>query len=157
MKPVLIPTAAFAFCRYTISVLVWVAVWQRSVWLLGVVALLLGLSALLKVQRAPLIVLYSGTLGRFFRSRDEVVEERAMRFAHTAGTMFALICLAAIWIHPAAGWRLALLFAILKTISALGFCPASKLFTCATNTTCCPVTKKFLGVCQPKNLPPPQP
>jgi len=151
MKPVVVPAHAFVFCRYSVAILIWCAWLLRSVWLLAAVALILALSALLKVGRAPMIVLYSQTIGRLVKSPDEVLEENAMRFAHTLGTTFALLCLGSIWVDAIFGWRLTVLFAVLKTVSALGFCPASKLFTCATNTTCCPVTKKFLGVCQPRN------
>ena len=151
MKPVTVPAASFAFCRYTSALLVWVAWWRNSVWWLGAAALILGLSAALKVGRAPMIVLYSKTLLRLHRSKDEVLDETAMRFAHILGTVFALTCLGVIWFDPRVGWRLTFLFALLKTVSAFGFCPAGKLFTCATNTTCCPVTKRLLGFCQPKD------
>jgi hypothetical protein len=151
MKPVTVPAPAFVFCRYTIAVLVWAAFLTHSVWLLGLAAVLLAWSALAKVGRAPLILLYSKTLLRLHGGKDEVLDETGMRFAHTLGTAFALACLGVIWLSPRVGWRLTFLFALLKTISALGFCPASKLFTCATNTTCCPVTKRFFGVCQPRH------
>lgn len=155
MKPVTIPAHAFVFCRYTIAILVWLGWLLHSVGWLAAAAVLLGLSAALKVRRAPLIWLYSRTLMRLHSSPMEVVDETAMRFAHLLGTGFALACLGAVWLEPKFGWRLTLLFALMKTISALGFCPASKLFTCATNTTCCPVTKRFLGVCAPKDAEPP--
>lgn len=148
MKPVVVPAHAFVFCRYTIAALIWLTWWFQSLWLLWAAAIILALSAVLKVGHAPLIFLYSKTLARLIKSPDTILEENAMRFAHGLGTAFSLACLGAIWWYPKFGWRLTLVFAILKTISALGFCPASKLFTCATNTTCCPVTKKFLGVCQ---------
>jgi hypothetical protein len=150
MKPVTIPSHAFVFCRYSIAALVWTAFFTRGVGWLVAAAGILALSALLKVERAPMIVLYSKTLLRWFKSPGAVVDETAMRFAHILGTAFALACLGTIWWRDALGWRLTLLFALLKTVSALGFCPASKLFTCATNTTCCPVTKGLLGLCKSK-------
>jgi len=151
MKPVVVPAHAFVFCRYTVAVLVWLAYLWHSPWLLAAAGVLLGWSALAKVGRAPLILLYSKTLLRVHGSPDEVLDETAMRFAHTLGTGFALACLGAVWLSPRIGWPLTLLFALLKTVSALGFCPASKLFTCATNTACCPLAKRTLGVCQPKD------
>ena len=153
MKPVTIPTHAFIFCRYSISVFVWLAWILQSPWILALAAVVLGFSALLKVQRAPMILLYSKTILPFIKSPEEILDETAMRFAHVLGTVFASVCLIAVFIFPAYGWRLTFLFAVLKTISALGYCPASKLFTCATNTTCCPITKRVLGVCQPKTNP----
>jgi hypothetical protein len=151
MKPVIVPAHAFVFCRYSIAVLVWVSWSLHSVWCLGIAAAILGLSAVLKVGRAPLILFYSSTIARFIKSPDTILEENAMRFAHTLGTAFALACLGTIWMSPRVGWRITLLFAILKTISALGFCPASKLFTCATGSSCCPTAKRVLGICQPKD------
>jgi hypothetical protein len=151
MKPVTVSAASFVFCRYTVALLVWGAYLAHSVWLLGLAAVLLAWSALAKVGRAPLILLYAKTVGRLHRSKEEILDETAMRFAHTLGTVFALVCMGVIGLSPRIGWRLTLLFALLKTVSALGFCPASKLFTCATNTTCCPLTKRFLGVCRPRD------
>lgn len=151
MKPVVVPAHAFIFCRYTVAVMVGLAYLLRSPWLLVAAGLVLGWSAVAKVGRAPLILLYGKTLMRLHRSPEEVLDETAMRFAHTLGTGFALVCLAAVWLNPRIGWPLTLLFALLKTVSALGFCPASKLFTCAANSTCCPLTKRALGVCQPKD------
>jgi hypothetical protein len=150
MKPVTIPTHGFVFCRYSIAVLVWVAFLLHSIWCLAIAGVILALSAILKVGRAPMIVLYSKTFLRFYRSPEEVVDETAMRFAHLMGTGFALACLVSICVNARFGWRLTFLFALMKTISAFGFCPASKLFTCASNTSCCPVTKRFMGVCQVK-------
>jgi hypothetical protein len=149
MKPVIVPKHAFAFCRYSLAILIWLAYALHSVGCLAAAAAVLGLSAILKVGRAPLILLYAKTGLRLHASPTEVLDETAMRFAHGLGTAFALACLVAIGLNPRFGWRLTLVFALLKTVSALGFCPASKLFTCATNTTCCPLTKRFLGVCPP--------
>jgi len=156
MKPVTVPSHAFVFCRYTIAALVWAAFFARSVWILAAAGAILFLSALLKVRRAPMIQLYSQTALRFYKCPDEVLDETAMRFAHALGTCFAVVCLILLAISPGIGWRATLLFAIMKTISALGFCPASKLFTCATNTSCCPVSKKFLGLCGSGRIDPPK-
>ena len=151
MKPVAVPAHAFVFCRYSIAGLIWLAWGLHSVGVLAVAGVLLAWSALAKVGRAPLILLYTHTLLHLRSSPEEVLDETAMRFAHTMGTALAGACLGAIALSPRIGWRLTVLFALLKTISALGFCPASKLFTCATNTTCCPLTKRALGVCPPKD------
>lgn len=157
MKPVVVPAHAFIFCRYTVAVIVWLAYLLRSPWLLVAAGLVLGWSALARVGRAPLILLYEKTLMRLHGSPDEVLDETAMRFAHTLGTVFALVCLVAVWLSARIGWPLTLLFALLKSVSALGFCPASKLFSCATNSTCCPLTKRALGVCQSKDTGPSAP
>jgi hypothetical protein len=138
MKPVTIPTHAFTFCRYSVAALIWLAWGFHSVWCLGAVLAVLVFSAILTVQRAPMIVLYSWTALRFYKSPEEVG-----------------VCLVGIWLQPEVGWRVTFLLALVKTVSALGFCPATKLYGCATNTTCCPVTKRFLGVWQTGKPPSP--
>ncbi len=143
IKPVSVPSAAFAFCRYTLALLIWTSLFLRSRPLMIAVFVLFSLSALLKVRRAPLILLYSYTVNKIFRSRDEVLNESAMRFAHSSGAVFSLICLLLLYFAPAgAGWACVLVFAVIKTISALGFCPAAKLYECVSGGGCCALTKK---------------
>ena len=143
-KPVSVSVAGFAFCRYTIAVLVWLSLIFQMKWLLVVVFLILALSALLKIQRAPTILLYKYTIGKIVKSKDEILNEHAMRFAHTMGTVLSLICLLFLYfINANVGWVLVSVFAVLKTISAFGMCPASKLYECMGNDSCCAFMKKI--------------
>jgi len=92
-KPVSISKAGFAFCRYTIAILVWVSFLLKIKWLLIIVLLILAISAWLRVQRAPLVVLYEYTINKIIKSKEEILNEYAMKFAHTMGTILCLICL----------------------------------------------------------------
>jgi len=143
-KPVSVSKAGFAFCRYTIAILVWVSFLFHIKWLLVLVFLLLAASALLKIQKAPMILLYKYTVGKVIKSQDEILNENAMKFAHTMGTVLSLICLIFLYlINVKVGWILVFVFAILKTISAFGMCPASKLYECMGNKSCCAFAKRL--------------
>ena len=147
-KPVSVPRAAFAFCRYTVAILVWASFVLRSKWILILVGLIMFLSAVLKIRRAPLIVLYSQTIDKLWKSPQEILNESAMRFAHILATALSVLCLLFLFfINERVGWVLVLCFAAIKTISALGFCPASKLYECAGNTNCCSFAKNIRKVC----------
>jgi hypothetical protein len=138
-----VPKAAFFFCRYTMAALAWLAFLLKLKWLMVVVFLLLGLSALLTVRRAPLILLYTATLHRLFPSPTEELSVKSMRFAHTLGAVLAFVCLLFLYgLSERAGWGLTLLFCLLKTLSAFGLCPAYKLHGCMTSGTCCAFLKK---------------
>lgn len=141
-KPVSIAKDSFAYCRYGVAILVWLSFIYHSVIVLEVTAFIFLLSAILKVQRAPFIVLGNLTLGKVKKSVEILVNENAIFFAHCIGFAFSCICLVIVYtIHSPAAWFAVLAFAILKSISALGFCPASKLYDCMLNGNCC-VRKK---------------
>jgi hypothetical protein len=141
-KPVTISKEGFAFCRFGLTVILWLSLFFHSKLLLITVLLTLLLSAILKVQRAPMIVLYEQTAGRLRKSKEVVVNEAAMRFAHFTGAFFALVCLLLLeFANARSGWAAVFIFAIVKSISALGFCPASKLYECATGGSCCTIRR----------------
>ena len=128
------------FCRIGVAVLIWAAVLLKSVPLLALAGLILGLSALLTVLHAPMILLWRYTFGRIRPGKPELVDVAAYRFAHTLG--FCMACLALGLLFTPVGWGFAIFFAILKSVSAAGFCPAAKLFTCMRNGGCCALTRK---------------
>lgn len=133
---------AFVFCRYTIAGLIWLALLSQSVWLLVLVLTILAASAVLKVHHAPMVVLWTGTLGRVVRSRETVLDVRAMRFAHTLGAALAAISIALVALGVPYAWWFVAVFAALKTLSALGFCPAYKIWGCAIQGGCCALTAR---------------
>ncbi len=136
-----VPRRAFAFCRWSLTGLLWLSLATRQVWILGVVVGLLAISMLLRVDRSPMVVLYRMTLGKLFPPASfEFMDVAAMRFAHATGAILGSCVLAAILLHPRAGWVALACFCVLKTISALGFCPASKLFVCLRKGGCCALT-----------------
>ena len=137
-----IPRPAFAFCRVSLTVLLWLALYLDSVWLVVAVFLILALSVILKVQRSPMIQLYQQTVLRVFPAKHfELLDVPAMRFAHAMGAMMSLAVMLAMLASPQAGWYCLLALCLLKTTTALGFCPASKLFVCMRNGGCCALTR----------------
>ena len=145
-RPVSVPKAAFFFCRYSIAVFVWLAFILRNPWILALVAVIMFFSALLKIRRAPMIVLYSYTIDKIWKSPREILNENAMKFAHIIAVILSAVCLLGLLINPYLGWFLTFCFAILKTISAVGFCPASKLYECAGSDKCCSFAKGIKNV-----------
>lgn len=137
MDNVIVQEKAFAFCRYSMTVLVWLAFGLLiagfrvpSAVVPAAVCLIMAASAALTVRRAPMILLWTHTLGRAVASEEVVLNVRAMRFSHVLASILALI--ATVWVfdqRPGA-WLFVLLFALLKTFSAVGFCPAYKLYGC---------------------------
>ncbi|MDD5103236.1 MAG: DUF4395 family protein [Candidatus Peribacteraceae bacterium] len=144
--PVTVQRTAFLFCRAGITVILWIAFLLHAIWALWLAFIILGLSAILGVDRAPMIALYTYTAGQLLPSASETLDRSAMRFAHTLGALWSGTCLLLIAAFPAIpiGWRLLLLLAIVKTISAFGYCPASKLYICATGG-CCPLSRRLFG------------
>lgn len=145
MEPevVQVPRPAFAFCRFSLTVLLWLAFALRQPWLVLAVFVILALSALLKVHRSPMIVLYSQTILRLRPTeRFEFLDVAAMRFAHSMGAVLALATWLALRFTPGAGHWMLLGFCLLKTVSACGFCPASKLFVCLRKGGCCALTRR---------------
>jgi protein-S-isoprenylcysteine O-methyltransferase Ste14 len=141
-ETVRVPAQAFAFCRISLTALVWIAFFLHSIWLVVAVFLILVLSVIVKVQRSPMIQLYQQTVLRFFPAQSYAwLDVPAMRFAHGFGALMSLAIILTILIAPGAGWDALAGFGMIKTISAFGFCPASKLFVCMRNGGCCALSK----------------
>ncbi|MPW26958.1 DUF4395 family protein [Alkalibaculum sp. M08DMB] len=142
VKPVSISENAFDFCRYSVAVLVWVSFAFRQKEVLVVVFIILLLSAILKVKKAPMIVLYNHTLGRFYPGENVILDEKGIRFAHSVGAAMSGICLILLYSGlSTVGLIILFLLAVLKTSAAFGFCSALKLYTCMNSGTCCRVGK----------------
>ena len=142
-KPVSVSKEGFAFCRLGLTAMMWLSLIFHSKLLLLFVFAMLLLSAVLKVQHAPMILLYDRTVGLLRKPREEILNESAMRFAHSTGSIFSLTCLVLLWfVDERVGWAAVFMFALLKSVSAFGFCPASKLYECATGSSCCSLSKK---------------
>jgi hypothetical protein len=140
-KPVEVHKGSFAFCRYGMAVLTWLALALQSRPLVVAAGIVMLLSALLTVRRAPLIVLWNVTGERLRRSPVELLDEHAMRFAHSFG--FALFAIDSLLLSlratSSAGWVFLAVVGVAKTIGALGFCAAGKMYTCAVGNggKCC--------------------
>ncbi len=142
-KPVTLNKASFAFCRISMAILIWVAFFLKSELLLILVSLNFLISAIVRVQHAPLIRLYDLTMNRIKKSPEIVIDSNSIFFAHSLAFVLSLICILLVYlIGDPWTWRVVLLFAILKSISAMGYCPASKLYNCALNGKCCVTSLK---------------
>lgn len=142
-QPVTISKGGFAFCRYTVAAILWFGWIFKQPLPVVLAVIILALSAALTIRRAPLIVLYDRTLGRRRKSGDEEVDLYGMRFAHTMGAILGAVCLLVLYaVDWRVGWGLVFLFCILKTVSAVGLCPASKLYGCMSSGTCCAFLRK---------------
>jgi hypothetical protein len=137
-----VPTAAFLFCRVSLTVLLWVALVLNSFWPVLAVFVILLASVILKVQRSPMVQLYQQTVLRIFPTwHYELLDVPAMRFAHALGMVLSFAVLLALLASPPVGWYCLLAFCLLKTVTAIGYCPASKLFACMKNGGCCALTR----------------
>lgn len=138
-----IKSAEFLFCRIGVMILVWLAFFLKIKELVLLSFFILLLSAIFTVKYAPMILIWRYTFGLFIKSKDEILNVKAMRFAHSLGTIIAGICVMLLYFgNQTIGWGFVLFFAIMKTISALGFCPASKLYVCMSSGTCCAFSRK---------------
>jgi len=138
-----VPRPAFAFCRLSLTLLLWLAWGFHLLWLVVTVLVILVASVALKVQRSPMIQLYQQTVLRVRPTLHyELLDVPAMRFAHGLGALIALGVIIGILTAPVRGWHGLLAFCLLKTIAALGYCPASKLFACLRKGGCCALTRR---------------
>jgi len=142
-KLVSIRSGEFIFCRYAVAILVWLAIIFSSKEIVLLVFGILLLSAILTVRYAPMILLWRYTFGLVIKTKSEVLNVKAMRFAHLIGATISGVCLLFLYFgNPIVGWVFVGFLAIMKTISAFGFCPASKLYVCMLDGGCCALTKK---------------
>jgi hypothetical protein len=144
-RPVEISSGAFNFCKYGIASLLWLSIIVQSKLLVIIAFAILVLSALLKVRRAPLVLLYTFTVDKFIKSKRIILDEQAVRFAHIVGSVFSgAAILFLYYINPLAGWIITGILALLKTSGAMGYCGAMKLYSCLNNPNgqCCRVGKK---------------
>lgn len=144
--PVFVPRAALAFCRIFTALLVWLTVFTGRPHFLGAAGAIFLWSAGSRIGRAPLIVLYRQTIERIRPSVAVMLDENAMCFAHILGTVLTVICLGVFLMAGSAAGRFATLWlALAKSVGALGFCPAAKLYTCITSEGCCRLTRRKNG------------
>lgn len=139
-----IPKSSFKFSRYVLTVLLWVAWIFKIKWVLFIILFMMVFPVIFTIEKDPLIWLYSNTIGRIFKSKDEFVNIDSMRFANGLCSIISLICLLFLYFSGNFwSWILVAVFAIFKTVSAITFCPASKLYSCAIGgDSCCSFLKR---------------
>lgn len=145
LRPIEISNGAFNFCKYSISAVFWLSLILQNQGIVVLGLVILVFSYVLKVKRAPLVVLYTISIEKLFPTKPIILDENSVRFAHLVGSIFALIGLVLLLsVNQLAGWIIIALLALLKTSGALGFCGAMKLYGCLTNPNgqCCRVGKK---------------
>ena len=141
-KPVSISKGSFAFCRTTVAGLLWLSVIFQLRWLVVLTFIIMLLSALLKVRRAPLILIYKYTIDKIKQPENVIVDEKGISFSHWVGAIFSAICLLVLYFgNDFSGWIVTIFFAALQTLAAFGFCSALKLHGCMTSGNCCRVGK----------------
>ncbi len=128
------------FCKFGVAAMLWIAFILKIKILLGIVFVIFVLSALLKINRAPMILLYNYTAGLLIKSPKVIVNADAMRFVHTLASCFSGICLLLVYLNLFFAWSAVLIFAIMKTVSSFGFCPGEKIYSCVKGG-CCSVRK----------------
>ncbi len=141
--PVKVKKEAFFGCRWTMTLLVWAALIFRDEKILIVSLIIFLASAILGIRKAPLIVFYSSVFKIFkIKTKDEVLDQNAMRFAHSFGAFLNIIALILLYLNLSlAGWIVTFILALAKTSGSFGFCGALKLYGCLNSTTCCAVLK----------------
>lgn len=146
-KPATISKGSFAFCRTTIAILLWISILLQIKWIVILVFVIMLFSAILKVEKAPLIILYKYTIGKWKVEENIVVDEIGIFVSHTVGAIFSFICVLLIYYSNVyVGWIVTFLFTILQTSAAFGFCSALKLYTCMAGGTCCRIGKRIKKV-----------
>lgn len=137
-KPAVISKGSFAFCRTAIAALLWLSVIFRFKPLVITVFIIMVLSAVFKVERAPFILLYKYAIGKFRHSDNIIVDEKGIYVSHLTAAVFSAVCIIMLYFaNPIAAWVMTGLFAVLQTSAAFGFCSALKLYTCMTGGNCC--------------------
>lgn len=144
-RPVAVNRGAFNFCKYTVASIFWLSLIFHSKLLVLIGFLILLFSVILKVKNAPLVFLYTYTIEKMVPSNVEILDEKAVCFAHIVGSIMSGIALLFLYfIHPFTGWILIGVLAVLKTSASFGYCGAMKLYGCLNNPNgqCCRVGKK---------------
>ena len=99
-KIVTVQKNAFLFCKIGVGVILWSGFIFRLKELILLAFVILGLSAILGVNRAPMILFYSNTIERLYPSKKVTLNFKAMRFAHTLGTILSFICVILLYTGP---------------------------------------------------------
>lgn len=141
---VFVSKAGFAVCRYGVAGMVWYSVIDKTPYGLIAAFSILGISALFGVAKSPLILLTLAVEKILKKESSKVpLFRKGIRFAHIAGTTIGGIALLVWYFSPSAGWIVTICFALLKSISAIGLCPAERLYRCLTSDSCCTFMKRW--------------
>ena len=146
-----VPKKGFAFCRYTIAILLWITdilLFFNIKWMIFIPFGIMLLSGILTVRRAPLIMLYKVLFDRKGKGETDVLNVSSIRFSHYVGSFFCLIIILFLYIFKIdlVAYIFLGILTVLQTIAALGYCSAQKLYECLVlGKNCCNLGKKLRG------------
>ncbi len=146
-----IPKKGFAFCRFTIALLLWLTVillFFHIKWVIFIPFSIMLLSGILTVKRAPLIMLYKVLFDRQGKGETDVVNVNSIRFSHFVGATFSLIIILFFYVFKIdiVAYIFLGILTVLQTIAAFGYCSAQKLYECLVlGKNCCNLGKKIRG------------
>jgi len=86
-KPATISKGSFAFCRIVVAGLLWLSLILQIKWLVGIVFLIMLFSAVFKVEKAPLILVYKYTIDKIKPSSNIIVDEKGIFVSHLVGAI----------------------------------------------------------------------
>lgn len=146
-----VPKKGFAFCRFTICILFWltlILLFFNIKWMIFIPFIIMLLSGILTVKRAPLIMLYKVLFDKEGKEETEVLNVNSIRFSHYVGSVFSLIVILFFYVFNIniIGYIFIVILTILQTAAAFGFCSAQKLYECLIlGKNCCNLGKKIRG------------
>ncbi|MBQ3298358.1 MAG: DUF4395 family protein [Bacilli bacterium] len=146
-----VPKKGFAFCRYTIAILLWITVilvFFNIKWIIFIPFIIMLLSGILTVRRAPLIMLYKALFDREGKGETDVLNVSSIRFSHFVGSFFCIIIILFLYVVKIdiVAYVFLGILTILQTIAAFGYCSAQKLYECLVlGKNCCNLGKKIKG------------
>ena len=147
----IVPKKAFAFCRFMICILFWVSsilLFFGIKWMIFIPFIIMLLSAILTVKRAPLILLYKLLFDRNGKGETDVLNVNSIRFSHYVGAVFSLIVILFLYLFRInlVAYIFIGILTFLQTIAAFGYCSAQKLYECLIlGNNCCNLGKKLRG------------
>ena len=146
-----VPKKAFAFCRFTICILFWITsilLFFGVKWMIFVPFIIMLVSGVLTVRRAPLILLYNVLFNRDKKAETDILNVNSIRFAHYVGSVFSLIVILFLYVFKIeiVAYIFIAILTFLQTIAAFGYCSAQKLYECLVlGKNCCNLGKKLRG------------
>ena len=150
-KMAVVPKKAFTFCRFIICILLWLStilLFFDIKWVIFIPFVIMLLSGILTVKRAPLIVLYKVLFDRDNKSETDVLNVNSIRFSHYVGATFSLIVILFLYVFKVnlVAYIFIGILTVLQTTAAFGYCSAQKLYECLVlGNNCCNLGKKIHG------------
>lgn len=147
----IVPKKAFAFCRFTICILFWltsILMFFNIKWIIFVPFVIMLLSGILTVKRAPLIILYKVLFDKNKKAETDVLNVNSIRFSHYVGSIFCLIVILFLYVFKIniVAYIFLGVLTLLQTIAAFGYCSAQKLYECLVlGKNCCNLGKRIRG------------